>query len=184
MTDFMRAAARSVVLLVEEVSSEDSDFLLEGASNFEVIRWFGDIGAIDPSVAATLDAIFVSMADPVVGASRLAQIRNMPGFDRLYPDDPRLSQLVWSWAPDEEPDSSCAVMRADGRWAARPCGERHPSACRLSDGSAGLLAANRGNRTPAGCGLPRTGRENEVVRAAAGGRVVWLPLAPPRKKSR
>jgi hypothetical protein len=83
MKDFMRPAARSVVLLVEEVSSDDSDFLLEGAGNFEVIRWFGDIGAIDPSVAATLDAIFVSMADPALGASRLAQIRNMPGFDRL-----------------------------------------------------------------------------------------------------
>jgi serine phosphatase RsbU (regulator of sigma subunit) len=83
MTDLMLPATRSVVLLVEEVSSGDSDFLLGAGSNFEVIRWFGEIGALDPGLESTLDAIFVSMADPVAGASKLAQIRNMPRFDRL-----------------------------------------------------------------------------------------------------
>jgi hypothetical protein len=83
MKDFMRPAARPVVLLVEEVSSGVSDFLLEAGRNFEVIRWYGEIATLDPGVEATLDAIFVSMADPVAGASKLSQIRNMPRFDRL-----------------------------------------------------------------------------------------------------
>jgi hypothetical protein len=70
-------------------------------------------------------------------------------------------------------------MGADGRWLARSCstGQKLRFACLRSDGTAFVSkGAFRATRPPQRCGLPRTGRQNEAVRAAAGGRTVWLAL--------
>jgi hypothetical protein len=98
------------------------------------------------------------------------------GFDQLAPQDARLDAAVWSWAEDESPSSACAVQRpSDGRWLARSCKQRHPFACRAADGSYFLVRTPvRGDKAPKGCGAPRTGRENEQARLAAGGRTAWI----------
>ena len=104
------------------------------------------------------------------------------GFDHLTAADPRHAALVWSWAEDEPTTASCAVMREDGRWESRPCGERHRFACRDADGDVTVAGrATSGRKPPRGCGLPRTGWENAQVAEAADGREVWLPVRAARR---
>src|SRR5439155_22335205 len=57
---------------------------------------------------------------------------NMPSFDQLRPDDPRLASLVWSWAVDQpvaSPVENCAVSGSDGRFTASDCGQARRFAC-------------------------------------------------------
>jgi hypothetical protein len=120
------------------------------------------------------------------------------GMDQLLPDDGRLEALVWSWAPQEPQAGECSVQRPDGRWEARACAESHPAACRDAGGAWSVTgAASSYDGAAAACAalgsslaVPRTGRENELLRAApratggdvwlgqtlAGGR--WLPADP------
>jgi hypothetical protein len=90
---------------------------------------------------------------------------NMPGFDQLYPDDPRLAQLVWSWAPGEPVAGagSCAAQGADARFHAVPCTTPLPKAC-VDDARAWSIAAI----CPIGTrpGVPANGFENERLREA------------------
>jgi len=108
------------------------------------------------------------------------------GFDHLLRDDPRRDALVWSWAPGEPrtDGGSCAVQRADGRWAVRDCGIRRRVACRTADGDwtvpAGRLPRGVAQRAcPPGAihAVPRTAREGGLLQdaqATAGADEVWL----------
>jgi hypothetical protein len=110
----------------------------------------------------------------------------MPGFDQLYPEDPRLAELVWSWAPDQPASTApaCAAQSGDGRWRAEGCAQRHRAACVLPDGTWRLGSANVSWKSgPNACrALARTARfaapvngwQNELLRAAAGSATVWL----------
>jgi hypothetical protein len=97
------------------------------------------------------------------------------GFDQLMPQDDRLKAAVWSWADGEDPSRCGAQRPSDGRWVARACTEQRRFVCRSADGSFSLTArAVPAVKTPKNCGAPRTGRENEQARAAAGGATVWV----------
>ena len=110
------------------------------------------------------------------------------GFDQLVRGDPRLEAEIWSWAPGEPSEAGpCAVQRADGRWQARACTQRHRAACR--DASGGWRISRIGAEAGAAarlCGrpglrsaVPRTGYEGQLLRVAAaraGAGSVWLGL--------
>jgi hypothetical protein len=109
------------------------------------------------------------------------------GFDQILPTDGRLDALAWSWAANEPSRAGdCAIQRSDGRWIARRCTKRQQAACRRADGRWVItLASVPASATTAACrqlsakpSLPRTGAENEALRAAAraaGADAVWLP---------
>ena len=108
------------------------------------------------------------------------------GFDHIVRGDPRLEALVWSWAPSEPRASGdCSIQRADGRWEARECSERHQVSCR--DSSGGWFVSNQRVAAASGARLcrlpsrttavPRTGYEGQLLRLAAERRnapTVWL----------
>jgi hypothetical protein len=93
---------------------------------------------------------------------------NLPGFDQLHPDDPRLTALVWSWATDEPAagHGSCAAQGPDARFHARSCADALPLAC-VDAGGAWRVArvCPRGTQF----GVPANGFENERLREAADG---------------
>jgi hypothetical protein len=113
---------------------------------------------------------------------------NMPGFDQLRASDGRLSDLIWSWAPDEpSANGGCAAQvptEAGGRFRAMNCGTSLPYACvdragnwRVTtltgpSGAAKKACAHsfRGSRP----GVPANGWENAQLRKAAKDASVWL----------
>jgi hypothetical protein len=111
------------------------------------------------------------------------------GFDQLVAGDPRLDALAWSWA-DGVPDRGCAIARgSDGRWTSAPCRARRPVACRAAGGTWSVQPSPAAcRRVGARFAVPRTARENALLREAAGGRPVrlglerergrWTPLDP------
>lgn len=120
-------------------------------------------------------------------AARMASCGvDLVGFDLLQRGDPRMAGLVWSWAPGQPvAGRDCAVQRADGRWLARVCGERHRVACRDATGFwrvppgrvTARAAARLCGRPGLVQGVPRTGYEGARLRAAmarAGASDVWL----------
>lgn len=101
------------------------------------------------------------------------------GFDRLEPFDGRLEASIWSWAANEPSAGRCALIRAGrklpfGRWVSKRCdGLTAPPACRnRNKWSVGkrrleLAAAKRYcRRRGAKLAVPRTGFENQLLRAA------------------
>jgi hypothetical protein len=114
---------------------------------------------------------------------------NMPGFDKLTPEDPRLAQLIWSWAPDQPAEGGnedCAVQGHDKRFYADPCRLKHHFAC-LNGAGAWRVTAARGrwNKGFAACeaefpgsrfAVPHNGYSNELLAAAAKGESddVWI----------
>lgn len=127
--------------------------------------------------------------DPVTSRLAARMVRcgvDLIGFDQLVRGDPRLEALVWSWAPGQPAArGSCSVQRADTRWEARACTQRHRVACR---GRSGAWVVPRGRvraaAAPRLCGkpslvngVPRTGYEDQLLRVAAarsGAATVWL----------
>lgn len=120
-------------------------------------------------------------------AARMARCGvDLVGFDMLRKGDPRMAGLVWSWAPGQPvPGRDCAVQHADGRWRARPCGERHRVACRDATGFwrvprervSARAAARVCGRPGLIQGVPHTGYEGARLQAAearAGATDVWL----------
>jgi hypothetical protein len=98
------------------------------------------------------------------------------GFDQLVPGDGRLEALTWSWAAGVPDSGDCAVSRgSDGRWETASCRGRHPQACRKADGT--WLVAKRCDKAGATFAAPRTARENQLLRDAAGTRTVLLGLS-------
>jgi hypothetical protein len=106
------------------------------------------------------------------------------GFDQLTPEDPRLTALVWSWAPGEPSRQGCAVSAADTRFHAVGCGDTHAFVCMVNPDQWRVTAATGPfSRGAASCakefpgstfGLPANGWENALARAQAGTRTVWL----------
>jgi hypothetical protein len=140
-----------------------------------MIRYFEDDTWLTSAASNTGAS---SRDDGLKPATVAAMVRcgvDLFGFDQLMAGDARHDALVWSWADGEEPSARCGAMRSDGRWVADSCGEKRRFVCRSPDGSFALSGKRlRGDRRPAGCGAPRTGRENEQARAAAGGTDAWV----------
>jgi hypothetical protein len=116
----------------------------------------------------------------------------MPGFDQLYPTDPRLAALVWSWAPNEPSTTrpACATQSADTRFRAETCGRAYRAACVLPDGTWRVTpTAVKWAKGQTACGqldhrarfaVPVNGWQNQLVRNAAGNATVWLDYAQKR----
>ena len=127
-----------------------------------------------------------SVDDGITPSTAAAMARcgvDLTGFDQLRPDDGRLEASVWSWATNEPAATGdCSVQRADGRFEARSCGESHPAACRTAGGSWTVTGASTAFAdTAAACtaagatlAVPRTGYENQLLKAAAAGATPWL----------
>ena len=110
------------------------------------------------------------------------------GFDQLQPGDGRLDAAVWSWDDGQPRAGKCAVIGQDGRWSSARCGQTHQVACREADGSwlltaqavTGATAANACESVGATFDAPRTGYDNETLKAVTGGTVTWIGLARSR----
>ena len=100
-------------------------------------------------------------------------------FDRIEPLDGRLEASVWSWAVNEPSRGRCALMRTGnafpyGRWISKPCGNaiavpacRNRSRWSVGKRPLDLDAAARWcERHDATLAVPRTGFENQQLRAA------------------
>ncbi len=112
------------------------------------------------------------------------------GLDQLDYADPRLSALVWSWAPGQPARGSCALQRVDtvqafGRWHTRRCSAERRPACLRPGGRWAIAdeevrvasAAGVCRSVNARFAVPRTGPEAQRLRKAmARARVdeVWL----------
>ena len=135
-----------------------------------VIRYYEDATQLSRAVNQGTDPIDAPIT------ARMARCGvDLVGFDFLRRGDPRLAALVWSWAPGQPASSGdCAVQRFDGRWAARPCAERHRVACRDAQGDWFVPAARTVARAaPRICastrvvnGVPRTGFDGQQLRSA------------------
>ncbi len=112
---------------------------------------------------------------------------NLPGLDQVYPGDPRLPSLVWSWAPDQPAAGAtdgCAVQRADGRFVADDCESHHAVACRTAAGHWAVVTTEVPWAAAAGvCSrdgyfdTPHNGWDDAQLRAvadAAGAGELWL----------
>ncbi|MEY2473714.1 MAG: hypothetical protein QOK28_3043 [Actinomycetota bacterium] len=106
------------------------------------------------------------------------------GFDQLTPEDPRLTAIVWSWAPGEPSRAGCAASAADTRFHAVDCGEKHAFVCMVNpdqwrvtatDGPFSAGASACAKAFPGSTfAVPANGWENALVRAAASTKTVWL----------
>ncbi len=98
------------------------------------------------------------------------------GFDQLTAADGRLAATIWSWAEGQPSGTGCVLLRK--RFRVAGCGARHRFACRTR--GALTVSPKRAvwSRRPRGCrrAVPRTGYEAAQLRAAAGGKAVWLKL--------
>ena len=136
----------------------------------QVIRYYEDGTQLSRAVRGRTDPI-----GPAVAAKMTRCGVDLIGFDFLVGGDPRLSALVWSWAPGEPAArGGCSVQRSDGRWEARSCAERHRVACRDAAGD-WFVALPRviARAAPRACasakvanGVPRTGFEGRQLRSA------------------
>ena len=146
-----------------------------------VIRYYEDGTQLSRTVNQGTDPIDAAIA------ARMARCGvDLVGLDFLARGDARLAALVWSWAPGQPSSSgNCSVQRFDGRWLARPCGERHRVACRDAQGDWFVPAARTTARAaPRICastrvvnGVPRTGFDGQQLRSAMrrhGSGAVWL----------
>jgi hypothetical protein len=105
------------------------------------------------------------------------------GFDQLQPGDGRNDAAAWSWAQGQPGRGDCTEMRGDGRWYSLGCAQKRPAACRRADGSWVLSDKVASKNAAAACAAlganfdaPRTGYDNETLKAAAGRQRVLLGL--------
>ena len=116
---------------------------------------------------------------------------NLFGLDQVEPSDPRLTAMVWSWAPNEPVSSdvgTCAFSGTDGRFHSRSCtGARLKFACVDSAGawfvtrapglqSDGARVCQR-ERRGSTFAVPGSGNHAQRLndaKAAAGASEVWL----------
>ena len=128
-----------------------------------------------------------SVDEGITPATAAAMARCGVDLTRLRPVAPRRRparrRSVWSWATDEPAATGdCSVQRADGRFEARGCGESHPAACRTAGGAWTVTeaftvfsdAAAACTAAGATLAVPRTGYENQLLKAAAAGATPWL----------
>jgi hypothetical protein len=148
-------------------------------------------GYDDHLIRVTEDRTWVSAVAatpaPITAAEVRAMVRcgvELIGLDRVGPEDPRLAELVWSWAPGEPSAAGpCAVWGTDARFRASDCAGARPAACRAADGGwlvpdaatawAGAFAACAA--AGATFDVPRNGWDDERLRAVApAGAELWL----------
>jgi hypothetical protein len=145
------------------------------------VRYYEDSTQVSATTSGRTDPITAPIATRMVRCGV-----DIIGFDQLTRGDPRLAALVWSWAPGQPAAGrDCAVQRADGRWEARSCAERHRVACRDATGywhippgrSTARAAARLCARPSLVQGVPHTGYEGarlQASQARAGAGDVWL----------
>ena len=135
-------------------------------------------------IRVTEDSTFVSALSgspaPITEPEVRAMVRcgvDWIGMDRIGPNDPRLADLVWSWAPGQPSAAgSCAAWGSDARFRAAPCGGLRRVACRTASRWVGRAAQGGGlePRAAATChaagatfDVPRSGWQDEQLRAVA-----------------
>jgi hypothetical protein len=132
-------------------------------------------------------------AAPITEPEVRAMVRcgvELIGLDRIGPADPRLPDLVWSWAVDEPSTAGrCATWGDDARFRAADCDQVHRAACATADG--GWVLTDRAvawSGAAAACAaqgatfaVPRSAWSNEQLRvvAVAAGQAtpLWLDVA-------
>ncbi len=150
----------------------------------KLVRYFEDSTFVATAVDPTTPADDPGRLTPEKVAAMTTCGVTLFGFDQLLPGDGRLAATLWSWA-DGEPrlPAGCARQRADGRWTAASCAERHRVACarrRVWSLSTRAVAykdavkACRAKRTGPYFGVPRTANSNAQLRQAAGDQPVWI----------
>ena len=111
------------------------------------------------------------------------------GFDQLQPGDGRLDASVWSWAHGEPSRHGCAIGGTADGWSTGNCSKSRPAACREADGS-WIVTADAVEEADAAAActaagatfdVPRTGYDNERLKAASSGDPVWLGLERTRQ---
>jgi hypothetical protein len=141
------------------------------------------------------DSTFLSAATTAPAPITEPEVRAMVrcgvdwiGLDRIGPRDPRLADLVWSWAPNEPSTAGgCAAWGTDARFRAAPCDGLRPAACQTATG-AWVIPPDPVTwaAAPAACAaigatfaVPRSGWQDEQLRAvgAGVGSGLWLPLS-------
>jgi hypothetical protein len=109
---------------------------------------------------------------------------NMPGFDNLQPFDPRLRELVWSWAVDEPAAStndSCGYS-GPGGFRSDSCGNHRRYACAMANGTWAASkhsgpwrkGADRCSKVGGSFSVPKNGFEFERLKQAQGSLELWL----------
>ena len=147
----------------------------------QVIRYYEDGTQLSRAVNGGMDPIDARLTTRMIRCGV-----DLIGLDFLVRGDPRLSAMVWSWAPGQPAGGGgCSIQRDDGRWEARFCAERRRVACRDADGD-WFVPRTRvtAPAAPHACasvkvtnGVPRTGFDGQQLRAAmvrAGARTTWL----------
>lgn len=149
------------------------------------VRYYEDSTLVTALVSDTTEnwaAYEANMLTPDKVAAMTGCGVNLFGFDQILPFDGRLAADAWSWGINQPRLAAgrCTVQVSDGRWATNACGAALPAACQTATGWI-LSAPATFPDAPGACtaaggtfGLPRTGYENSLVRAAAGNRTVWL----------
>jgi len=117
---------------------------------------------------------------------------NLPGMDKISPNDGRLASAVFSWAPGEPNNygnnEDCAMQYSSGRWNDANCANRYRFACRNSAGqwrisnASGTFAdgaAVCSNETGGAYqfAVPKNGNQNQKLvdaKRAAGVNDVWI----------
>ncbi|MDQ2651118.1 MAG: hypothetical protein M3Z03_16380 [Actinomycetota bacterium] len=134
-------------------------------------------------IRVTEDRTWLSALTGAAAPITVAEVRSMVqcgveliGLDRIGPADPRLAELVWSWAPDEPTAAGqCAAWQPDGRFHAAGCAEARQPACQRPDGSWQIgTEAVAWSAADAACtsdgarfDVPRSAWSNEQLRIAA-----------------
>ena len=141
-----------------------------------------------------------TMGDDVAGAMKCGV--NILSSNYIAPAD--LEGYVWftnrsAWSPPTgggagsgagagagAAGGSCMAMLPSGEWALapadQPCGSNKPAACRTASDDTAWLLGNDPAR-PGGCSAdhvaaaPTNGYANEMLKRAAKGQLVWLPVA-------
>ncbi len=151
-----------------------------------IVRWYEDSTWVSAMAGGSSSHLTTTEARAMAACGV-----TLIGFDQLTPEDPRLTAVVWSWAPGApaRPNgaASCAISGSDGRFRDAACGDRHPFACMVSPDS---WRVTRGEASwadgPSTCarefpgsafGVPANGWENGQLRSAASGRTPWLNYA-------
>jgi hypothetical protein len=144
-----------------------------------IVRWYDD----STWVSAMAGGESSQLTTREAGAMARCGV-TLIGFDQLTPEDPRLTAVVWSWAPQQPSGGGCAASAFDTRFHAEDCKGAHAFVCMVNPGQWRVTnATGPWQNGKSACarevpgsvfGLPANGWENALMRAAAGTRTVWL----------
>jgi hypothetical protein len=146
----------------------------------QLVRYYEDSTFVTSTASTVPEAGIATPDDGITPETAAAMMRcgvDLTGLDQLLPDDGRLDALVWSWKQDEpNATGDCAIQnRETARWEATSCtSTARPAACLTPQGT--WLTTTKAvpyKKAPAACekqgasfAVPRTGYENQLLRAA------------------